>query len=172
MKRFSFDIGTNSIGWAVMEPNEDDSQVKILDIGVRIFNDGREPGRSGQPGDPLNQTRRQKRALRRILERRKRRKQAMYRFLKAVGYAPENAQTHAEWVKLDPYKLRAEALERPLKPLEFGRVLMQLSARRGFKSNRKTNAKKETSEFKDKINSLEQLLDGKTLGQFLWERKR
>jgi len=172
MKRFSFDIGTNSIGWAVMEPNEDDSKVKILDIGVRIFSDGREPGRAGQPGEPLNQTRRQKRAMRRILERRKRRKQAMYRFLSINGYVPLEAAAHAEWVKMDPYRLRAEALQRPLNSLEMGRILMQLSTRRGFKSNRKTDAKKEVSEFKEKINALGQILGEKTLGQYLWEKKQ
>ncbi len=172
MKRFAFDIGTNSMGWTVLEPNADDSKVKILDMGVRIFNDGREPGKSGQPGDPLNQTRRQKRALRRILERRKRRKHAMYRFLEANGYVPSDRDSYRQWVQLDPYRLRAEALERPLNPLELGRMLMQLSSRRGFKSNRKTDAKKESSEFKEKINALEKQLAGRTLGQYLWEVKK
>jgi len=126
MKRFAFDIGTNSIGWTVLEPNADDSEVKILGMGVRIFNDGREPGKSGQPGDPLNQSRRQKRALRRILERRKRRKHAMYDFLKANGYVPSDRDSYKQWVQLDPYRLRAEALERYLNPMELGRVLMQI----------------------------------------------
>ena len=172
MIRFAFDIGTNSIGWAVMEPNENDTKVFMLDMGVRIFSDGREPSKSGQPGEPLNQTRRQKRMMRRQLERRKRRKLAMYKFLKSGGYVPSDSESHTLWVQLDPYKLRAEALTRPLNALEIGRVMMQLAARRGFKSNRKTDSSKEASEYKQKINAFERELGNRTLGQYLWEKKQ
>ena len=172
MIRFAFDIGTNSIGWAVMEPNENDTKVFMLDMGVRIFSDGRESSTSGQPGEPLNQTRRQKRMMRRQLERRKRRKLAMYKFLKSGGYVPSDSESHTLWVQLDPYKLRAEALTRPLNALEIGRVMMQLAARRGFKSNRKTDSNKEASEYKQKINAFERELGNRTLGQYLWEKKQ
>ncbi|MCX7775146.1 MAG: type II CRISPR RNA-guided endonuclease Cas9 [Spirochaetaceae bacterium] len=172
MVRFAFDIGTNSIGWAVLEPNEDDSKVEILDMGVRIFSDGREPSKSGQPGEPLNQTRRQKRMMRRQLERKKRRKKAMYNFLIRSGYAPADADAHNKWVMLDPYRLRAEALIRPLDKLELGRVMMQLAARRGFKSNRKTDTGKDASEYKQKISAFEQELGNRTLGQYLWQKKQ
>ncbi|MBI0141244.1 hypothetical protein H3U94_10225 [Bartonella sp. W8125] len=47
--RFSFDIGTNSIGWAVFQLNDKREAVKILNAGARIFSDGRDP----QSGDPL-----------------------------------------------------------------------------------------------------------------------
>ncbi len=173
MVRFAFDLGTNSIGWAVLEADQDDTIVTILDMGVRVFSDGREPSRSGVPGDPLNQTRRQKRAQRRILERRKRRKRAMYHFLKSCGYLPENENELNAWRTMDPYYLRAAALERSLSALELSRVMMQLAARRGFKSNRKTDVNsKETSEFNEKINAMAQRLHGKTLGQYLYEMKR
>lgn len=172
MVRFAFDIGTNSIGWAVMEPNEDDTNVFMLDMGVRIFSDGREPSKAGQPGEPLNQTRRQKRMMRRQLERRKRRKLAMYKFLKSGGYVPSDSESHALWVNLDPYALRAEALTRPLNALEIGRVMMQLAARRGFKSNRKIDSSKEASEYKQKISAFEHELENRTLGQYLWEKKQ
>jgi len=119
MLRFAFDMGTNSIGWAVVDANQNDSEVKILDMGVRIFSDGRQPGRKGEPGDPLNQTRRMKRAQRRQLERRKRRKQAMYRFLKSSEYLPLDKDDYDKWRLLDPYQLRAEAINRELNRYEL-----------------------------------------------------
>ncbi|WP_297323363.1 hypothetical protein [uncultured Bartonella sp.] len=48
-KLFAFDIGTNSIGWAVLQLNDDREPVHIVDAGARIFSDGRE----AQTGEPL-----------------------------------------------------------------------------------------------------------------------
>ena len=173
MLRFAFDMGTNSIGWAVIDANQDDSEAKILDMGVRIFGDGRQPGRKGEPGDPLNQTRRMKRAQRRQLERRKRRKQAMYRFLKSSEYLPLDKDDYEKWRLLDPYQLRAEAIDRELNRYELSRVMMNLSTRRGFKSNRKTDAKsKDVSIYKDKIKAFAIELGDKTLGQYLYEKRQ
>ncbi|MEE8440940.1 MAG: hypothetical protein V3S41_04395 [Spirochaetia bacterium] len=50
--RLGLDLGTNSIGWAVIEIKDDDT-VRLADAGVRIFPDGREPGRNGRIGEPL-----------------------------------------------------------------------------------------------------------------------
>ena len=42
-KLFSFDIGTNSIGWCVLSLNDGNDPTNICDAGVRIYSDGREP---------------------------------------------------------------------------------------------------------------------------------
>ncbi len=44
-------------------------------------------------------------------------------------------------VTLDPYELRRKGLDKPLSGEEFGRALFHLNQRRGFRSNRKTDAK-------------------------------
>ncbi len=46
-RHLSHDLGTNSIGWCVLEIGEDKKAISILDIGVRIFPDGREPAAEG-----------------------------------------------------------------------------------------------------------------------------
>ena len=61
MRRLGLDIGTNSIGWCLIEDDR-----RIVDIGVRIFSDGRDP----QSGTSLAVDRREARAARRRRSRR------------------------------------------------------------------------------------------------------
>ncbi|MBT6222055.1 MAG: hypothetical protein HOI45_20255 [Rhodospirillaceae bacterium] len=72
--------------------------------------------------------------------------------------------------QFNPYKLRAEALDRPLNPHELGRVLFHLGLRRGFKSNRKEASEDDGGKLKERIVALRTRLDGLTLGQYLWRK--
>ncbi|MGO8797658.1 MAG: hypothetical protein ACLQJL_01055, partial [Roseiarcus sp.] len=63
---FGLDIGTTSVGFAVIEHDEAREAGKILRLGVRIFPEARDPD-----GTPLNQQRRAKRMMRRQLRRRR-----------------------------------------------------------------------------------------------------
>lgn len=72
--------------------------------------------------------------------------------------------------RYNPYRLRAEALERPLAPEELGRVLFHLGLRRGFTSNRLEGAEEEGGKLKERIDELKDRLGDRTLGQFLWAR--
>jgi CRISPR-associated endonuclease Csn1 len=58
-KRLGLSLGTGSIGWAILETNED-RPADILRAGVRIFSDGRDP----HTGDPLAVNRRRARGAR------------------------------------------------------------------------------------------------------------
>lgn len=40
--RLGLDMGTNSIGWAAVKIDEKGNPVGVLDMGVRIFPDGRD----------------------------------------------------------------------------------------------------------------------------------
>ena len=66
---FGFDIGTTSVGFAVIDHDPARERGDILRLGVRIFPEARDPD-----GTPLNQQRRQKRMMRRQLRRRRRRR--------------------------------------------------------------------------------------------------
>ena len=41
LTRFSLDIGTNTIGWAVFELDENGQELDIIDSNSHIFTDGR-----------------------------------------------------------------------------------------------------------------------------------
>jgi len=171
MWRLALDLGTNSIGWTALRlKNTKKPQIhNIIDIGVRIFPDGREP----QKGTPLNEARRNARQMRRQRDRKIRRKRAMLNFLVNNKLMPREREEQQAVAQLDPYALRVAALERKLKPFELGRVMMQFSVRRGFKSGRKEQAEN-TAEQEGMLGGIESLkteLQGLTLGQWLCKRR-
>ena len=97
--RLGLDIGTNSIGWARigLEQSENSSALLpecILDMGVRIFPDGREPAgtdkKTGLPkiGESLAVARRAARGMRRNRDRRLKRVRAFAAKLVGVGLVP------------------------------------------------------------------------------------
>lgn len=174
--RLGLDLGTNSIGWAVLKL-QSGNPTDLVDMGVRIFSNGRESAAENKVGAPLNETRRLARQMRRQRDRKVRRKKAMLNYLVSIGYFPEDEAERKAIALLDPYELRSAALERPLENRELGRILMQLSVRRGFQSNRKENQNNPSSDTEHKamyngINRLRDNLDGKTLGQWLWNNRQ
>jgi CRISPR-associated endonuclease Csn1 len=182
MRRLGLDIGTNSIGWCL---TEEDS--RIVDLGVRIFADGRDP----KSGASLAVDRREARAMRRRRDRYLGRRSAFLEALVEHGLMPSDADEakllaegkHERWRNTDgkfpaalPYELRARALDKRLEPYEIGRALFHLDQRRGFKSNRKAERKQKDGE-DGKIASGAKALDkrmrdsgSRTLGEFLHKR--
>src|SRR5690606_25910402 len=90
-KLFSFDLGTNSIGWCVLNLNNYNEPIEIADAGVRIFSDGREP----KSGNSLAEGRRIARGLARRRDRYKRRRKAVLRTLAEYGLMPSHPQARA-----------------------------------------------------------------------------
>lgn len=170
MRRLGLDIGTNSIGWCLVEYDETHPiGVRIVDIGVRIFSDGRDP----KSGASLAVDRRDARAMRRRRDRYLGRRSAFLRTLVQFGLMPTDADEAKLVAEHDPYTIRARALDERLEPHEIGRALFHLNQRRGFKSNRKADRKSGDNDG-GKIASggkaLDEALAGRTLGQFLAER--
>src|SRR5690606_38511329 len=114
----------------------------IIDIGVRIFSDGRDP----KSGTSLAVDRRQARAMRRRRDRYLGRRSAFLNALIEHGLMPANADEAKLIAQRDPYDLRKRALDERLEPHEIGRALFHLNQRRGFKSNRKAERKTEPGE--------------------------
>jgi CRISPR-associated endonuclease Csn1 len=153
------DLGTNSIGWALLQLGGDGRPCGYLDGGVRIFPRAVED----KTPTPKNAKRRGKRLARRLLERRARRRRRLEHFLIKKGLLPAAILVPGEREKAlnalgDPYVLRARALDEALAPHELGRVLLHLGQRRGFQSNRKTLLKElvDDPDAADLIEELEQ----------------
>lgn len=137
-KILGLDLGTNSIGWALLSA-QNKKPDGIIDMGSRIFIKAVED----KTPTPKNVERRNKRLARRVLERRARRKQRMLNYLIKLGLLPEALRGHTQPEVIlndlgDPYQLRARALDHPLDSHQLGRVLLHLVQRRGFLSTRKT----------------------------------
>ncbi|MEP0708905.1 type II CRISPR RNA-guided endonuclease Cas9 [Parvibaculum sp.] len=172
--RLGLDLGTNSIGWWMVQLDSDGHACGSLGGGVRIFSDGRNP----KDGTSLAVQRRVPRGMRRRRDRYLGRRSDLMNHLIAFGLMPGDEAGRKALEALDPYALRAAALDRPLLPHELGRALFHLNQRRGFKSNRKTDSgddDKETGVVKERIGELRRLIDksgARTLGEFLHKRHR
>ncbi|HAK38058.1 MAG TPA: type II CRISPR RNA-guided endonuclease Cas9 [Nitrospina sp.] len=152
------DLGSNSIGWACIDPAEE----KVIAVGSRVFQEGvnRDKGKEVSK----NETRRIARQSRRQYFRRADRKQKLKAILQQAGMFPTAPPEVSEFLNnqkiYDPYALRKKGLDEKLSKLEFGRALYHLNQRRGFKSSRKSGDSKEdgvvaqaTTQLQDKIDS-------------------
>lgn len=168
--RLAMDIGTTSIGWAMLRLDGDDRPVAIIRAGVRIFGDGRNP----KDGSSLAVTRRVARGMRRRRDRLLKRKAKLMQALVDLGFFPADQVARNALDQLDPYALRARGLDHPLLPAEFARAVFHLNQRRGFKSNRKTDKiDNEGGALKAAIKKLRQTLAAenlRTVGEWLAKR--
>ena len=168
--RLALDLGSTSLGWAMIRLNAENEPCAVIKAGVRIFSDGRNP----KDGSSLAVTRREARAMRRRRDRLLKRKARMMNTLIAHGFFPQDAAERKALETLNPYTLRAKGLDTALTPAEFGRALFHINQRRGFKSNRKTDKKdNDSGALKTAINKLRQtLLDTgcRTVGEWLHKR--
>lgn len=138
--RFGADLGANSLGWAAIEldgPAQDGKPIGILAAGSRIFSDGRDP----KSGASLAVDRRDARAMRRRRDRFQQRQKALIKYLIADGLFPADEAARKAMAAIDPYEVRARALDEALTLPELGRAFFHLNQRRGFKSNRKADRK-------------------------------
>ncbi|MGJ5242797.1 type II CRISPR RNA-guided endonuclease Cas9, partial [Bradyrhizobium oligotrophicum] len=170
--RFSFDLGTNSLGWAVIELDERNAPCRIVAAGSRIFSDGRDPKSKAS----LAVERRAARAMRRRRDRFKRRQAGLLKHLTLAGLFPANDDERAALVDLDPFALRARALREALPLHHLGRALFHLNQRRGFKSNRKADRGKNDEDGKIRLGVIrlhEAMRDAGavTLGEYLHGRR-
>jgi len=120
------DIGSNSVGSTWI-----DLKNKRIKLGDSVFPAGIEES-DMKRGAPKNQARRGYRSQRKITMRRSDRKHQIRRFLLDKGWMPKDEKEEKKWLeKLNPWIIRKEGLERDLKPIEFGRVLLHMAQRRG-----------------------------------------
>lgn len=174
--RLALDLGTTSLGWAMVRLNCNDEPCGLAKAGVRIFSDGRNP----KDGSSLAVTRRMARAMRRRRDRLLKRKQRMMSLLIKHGFFPSDHSERKALEPHNPYELRAKGLDEAMTPAEFARALFHINQRRGFKSNRKTDKQENDSgALKTAINNLRSQLepntkDGKarTVGELLWQRMK
>ena len=168
--RLALDLGSTSLGWAMIRLSADNAPVAVIKAGVRIFSDGRNP----KDGSSLAVTRREARAMRRRRDRLLKRKARMMATLIAHGFFPTLEAERKALETLNPYTLRAKGLDAALSPAEFGRALFHINQRRGFKSNRKTDKPdNDSSALKNAIKTLRQkILDTgcRTVGEWLHKR--
>jgi CRISPR-associated endonuclease Csn1 len=133
------DLGTNSIGWALIDFDDNQQPKKLIACGSRVFQEAVEAN-----GTPKNHARRAARAARKLVARRKQRRTKLLNLLIRHGLLPRD-EAERNVLLLDnqtnnPYQLRKRGLDEKLEPFALGRALYHLAQRRGFQSNRKATS--------------------------------
>lgn len=150
------DIGISSVGWGLLELDENNNPYKIIDVGSRIFT----PGEVEKTGDSRAKERREKRGARRVSRRREFRLDRVKNLLYENGYLKGNINSNIVSKKneelsiifdnminnyykeknINPYILKVEALDRKLTDDELSIVLVHYAKKRGYKSNREESS--------------------------------
>ncbi|WFB35188.1 HNH endonuclease domain-containing protein [Kiritimatiellota bacterium B12222] len=195
MKTLGLDLGTNSVGWAVVDSANGGS---LVAKGVQVFNKGVGDGKTGEYS--LASERTGYRAARRIKQRRKWRKQATLAILVKHNLCPgltleaidawryEKAyptdESFIAWQRIwerdergepaTPYYYRWLMATRPQdlsddrNRYRLGRALYHLAQRRGYKSNRLSGDEKEGAVI-SAIKEKKEARGNRTLGQYFYE---
>src|SRR6056297_2843511 len=132
MYRFAFDLGTNSLGWAVYRLDDRSHPASLEKLGVRIFPNGRDP----QSKESNAAGRRGPRGSRRRQDRRLGRRRRLLDDLIEFGLLPSDADARSAVFAANPIKARAKAAREQVALEQLGRALWHMSKHRGFKSNR------------------------------------
>lgn len=130
------DIGIASVGWTIVEIDDKENPIRLIDLGVRVFERAEVP----KTGDSLAAARRSARSIRRLIRRRAHRLLRARRLLKHEDVLKPEDFDENGFIKLlpnTPWQLRAAALDRRLAPLEWAAVLLHLVKHRGYLSQRK-----------------------------------
>lgn len=171
MRIFGIDGGIATIGWAVV--NSDEETIRIVAAGTRCF----DAPETDKTRTPTAAVRRLHRGQRRVIARRALRMEKLRKLFVRVGWlesaapdalAPAKGAPHP-----NPWKLRAEGLDRLLTGKEFAVVLGHIARHRGFRSNAKRDAaagkNDETSKMKNKIKETQgELTAYRTIGEGFW----
>lgn len=172
-KILGLDLGTNSIGWAVVnEAETTDEKSSIVKLGVRTISydnfvstatgkESKDPVKdfTGGKGISCNAGRTQKRSARRNLQRYKLRREHLIEILKSNDFISDDTilSENGNRSTFETYRLRAKAAIEEISLEEFARVLLMINKKRGYKSSRKA---KNTEEG--------QLIDGMEIAKRLY----
>ena len=149
MKRIlGLDLGTASIGWAVVNVAENENETTgIAGCGSRVVpltTDERDCFEKGK-AITTNADRRLKRSMRRNLQRRKQRRDNLIERMRAEGWIDSTTplSENGKGSTYDTIRLRAKAASEEISLQEFARVLLAINKKRGYKSSRKSDAGEE-----------------------------
>jgi CRISPR-associated endonuclease Csn1 len=172
------DLGTNSIGWAIIKVDDNNVPIKIIAMGSRIIpldSNDRDQFQKGQ-AISKNKDRTTARTQRKGYDRKQLKKSDNFKYsLKKILEKLDIFPTE-ELMKLptlDLWKLRSDAVSdiENITPKQFGRILYMLNQKRGYKSARsEANADKKDTDYVAEVKGRYKLLkeQNQTLGQYFY----
>ncbi len=163
-KILGLDLGTTSIGWALVnEAEAKEEKSSIIKLGVRVNPLTVDEKQNFDKGKAIttNADRTLKRSMRRNLQRYKLRRDALIMALKEYGFIDEHTVLSEEGnaTTFQTRRLRAKAVNERVSLSELSRILLMVNRKRGYKSSRKLDSKEEG-----------QVIDGMSVAKELYEK--
>lgn len=136
--RIGLDIGIASVGWCVIENDENENPIRIENLGVRCFDVAEVP----KTGASLASVRRESRTGRRRLRRRRHRlDRIVYLYEKYnIISAQRLEEIFSNTIGFNVYEIRNRAINSIISNEELAVALYHIAKHRGFKSTRKSEA--------------------------------
>ena len=162
-KILGLDLGTTSIGWALVnEAESENEKSSIIKLGVRVNPLTVDEQTNFEKGKAIttNADRTLKRTARRNLQRYKLRRENLISLLKKEGFITEDSVLceKGNHSTFETRLLRAKAVTEEISLEELARVLIMLNKKRGYKSSRKANSSEDGN-----------LIDGMTVARKLYD---
>ena len=144
-KVLGLDLGTTSIGWALVNQAENqEERSSIIRAGVRVnpLTVDEKDGFTSGKDITTNADRRLKRGARRNLQRYKLRRENLITLMKSLGWIDDSSILSEDGKNstFSAYRLRAKAAVDAVSLEELARVFLMINKKRGYKSSRKAAA--------------------------------
>lgn len=144
-KILGLDLGTNSIGWALVNEAENENEKSsIVKLGVRVNPLTVDEQQNFEKGKSIttNAERTLKRSMRRNLQRYKLRRENLIEILKEHNFICDDTilSENGNFTTFETYKLRAKAATEEVSLEQFARILLMINKKRGYKSSRKAKS--------------------------------
>ena len=161
-KILGLDLGTTSIGWALVNEAENETEKsEIIKLGVRVNPLTVDEQTNFEKGKSIttNADRTLKRSARRNLQRFKLRKENLVEILKEHNFINNDSllSENGNQSTFETYRLRSLAALEQISLEQFARVLLMINKKRGYKSSRKAKSQDEG-----------QLIDGMEIAKKLY----
>ena len=173
------DLGTTSIGWALVEVDSISNPLRIIAMGSRIIPLDSKDRDQFQKGQAIskNQDRTKARTQRKGYDRKQLKKSDDFKYSLKNALEKLNIYPSEELLKmpsLDLWKLRSDAANssEDISPKQLGRILYMLNQKRGYKSSRsEANQDKKDTDYVAEVKGRYSQLKGtqKTLGQYFYD---
>ena len=173
-KILGLDLGTNSIGWALIEVDENNIPIRIIAMGSRIIPLSSNDKDEFQRGLSItkNQSRTASRTQRKGYDRKQLKKSDLKEILNKYNIFPSEELLRLPM--LDLWKLRSDSANpnENVSAEQLGRILYMLNQKRGYKSARsEANADKKDTDYVQAVKGrYAQLKDrNQTIGEYFYE---
>lgn len=170
-KVLGLDLGSASIGWALISEDKVKESTEIIDLGCRIIP---YEGTEGQEfekgtGESANAKRTAYRRARRNFDRYQLRREFLVKTL--VKHKMMPGEDLIKLPKMDLWELRSKAVTEKITLQELGRLLLLLNQKRGYKSARSdSNLDKKDTEYVATVKGRHEFIkeQGVTIGQYFY----